>query len=107
MTVHRAACIALAASLALVSGCAAKRPVLYPNVALQREGRQRAQADISACIAAAESAALVDEPGSPEAELAASGGPLAVFRWRDPKPLERQRVERCLTKQGYQVIDWQ
>jgi hypothetical protein len=43
----------LIAGLALLAGCASKRPVLYPNPKLERTGSQRAQQDIDACIALA------------------------------------------------------
>jgi hypothetical protein len=46
----RAPFIILLASLALVVGCAEKRPVLYPNATLERQGQPAAQSDIDACI---------------------------------------------------------
>jgi len=41
------------ASLAALA-CATPRPVLYPNAALERVGREQAQRDIDACLALAE-----------------------------------------------------
>ena len=29
-----------------------------------------------------------------------------LFHWRDPDPVERGYVERCLAKRGYDVIGW-
>ena len=36
--------------LAVITGCADKRPVLYPNATLEHQGRAAADADIDACI---------------------------------------------------------
>ena len=41
---------ALAAALVLVAGCAARRPVLYPNEALQKAGPSGADRDIAECL---------------------------------------------------------
>ena len=38
----------------LLAGCAAKRPVLYPNDQYQRAGAAAAEADIEGCISLAE-----------------------------------------------------
>ena len=46
------ACVALGAALAM-AGCAAKRPVLYPNAQLERAGPGAAQRDIDECMALA------------------------------------------------------
>lgn len=45
--------VGAAFSLALV-GCAAKRPVLYPNAHFESVGDEAAKADVDACIQAAE-----------------------------------------------------
>ena len=42
--------LVLTAGLALVAGCASKRPVLYPNPKLERTGSRQAQQDVDACI---------------------------------------------------------
>ncbi len=44
----------LCATLALTACGSAKKPVLYPNTHLNRVGQQQADADISACMRAAE-----------------------------------------------------
>ncbi len=52
---RRRAPIALALfSAALLVGCAAKRPVLYPNAALERAGPELARLDVDDCLAFAE-----------------------------------------------------
>jgi outer membrane lipoprotein SlyB len=38
----------------LALACASPRPVLYPNAALERAGREQAQRDVDACLARAE-----------------------------------------------------
>lgn len=56
MILHRvlaASWSALAAALVL-AGCAAQRPVLYPNDHYQRVGATAADADIEACVSLAE-----------------------------------------------------
>ncbi|RLB66071.1 MAG: hypothetical protein DRH08_07040 [Deltaproteobacteria bacterium] len=46
--------LALFIILALTSCASSKKPVLYPNAHLNRVGQQRADADINACMRAAE-----------------------------------------------------
>ena len=46
----KALLIFLVALLALATGCADKRPVLYPNATLEHQGQQAADEDIDACI---------------------------------------------------------
>ena len=42
--------LVIAITVILVAGCAAKRPVLYPNATLQQRGDAVAQRDIDACM---------------------------------------------------------
>jgi uncharacterized protein YcfJ len=37
---------------------------------------------------------------------AAGGAVRGLWRWRDPDPVERRYVERCLAERGYDVIGW-
>jgi hypothetical protein len=37
---------------------------------------------------------------------AAHGLVRSLFTWRDPDPVERRYVERCLAERGYDVIGW-
>ena len=51
--------LALAASIALIAGCAtSQRPVLYPNAHLKNVGDAAAQRDISECIQMADNAGI-------------------------------------------------
>jgi hypothetical protein len=50
----RARTLAALAVVLLAAGCAAKRPVLYPNRHLQQVGETAAQAEIDECIRLAE-----------------------------------------------------
>jgi hypothetical protein len=50
----RSAALLCVVCLPLVAACAAKRPVLYPNAALQHKGRAQAQVDIDSCVQSAE-----------------------------------------------------
>jgi hypothetical protein len=64
-----------AAALALcAAGCAAKRPVLYPNAHLEAVGKEASQRDIDACIALAkESGADRNRAGDVAKDTAAGG----------------------------------
>jgi hypothetical protein len=59
--------------LLLVGGCAPKRPVLYPNPALERAGRARSEQDIQACLGLAASQGY--GPRQVERTAASSAGP--------------------------------
>lgn len=130
------ACLALVA----LAGCAAKRPVLYPNERLQQAGAEAAQADVDDCIALAERegaegsspaaktagrtaggaavgaatgvvvGAVTGNPGRGAAAGAAggaTGGLLSgLFASREPDPVHRAFVERCLRDRGYDPIGW-
>lgn len=60
----------------LLCGCAAKRPVLYPNGHYRTMGEERAQQDIDACIKLADAAGADGDKG---AELAEKTGKSAVI----------------------------
>jgi len=105
----RAIAAALVA-LAALAGCAAKRPVLYPNQTLQSVGAQAAQEDIDACLrlahdygtgggqagraagqtathaatgaaAGAVTGAILGAPGTGAAVGAAGAGTVGLMRW--------------------------
>ncbi len=53
--------LAAAAAMALlVGGCAANRPVLYPNATLAERGNVQAEQDIDACLAYADAQGMDD-----------------------------------------------
>jgi outer membrane lipoprotein SlyB len=54
-------------------GCAAKRPVLYPNYQLQRVGDARAQEDIDGCLEFAKTNGLDAQPERRAAQQSATG----------------------------------
>jgi hypothetical protein len=68
----RLAALVLPAAL-LAAGCAAKRPVLYPNRQLQALGQPAAQAEIDACIARAEAYGADPERGGQVADRTVEG----------------------------------
>ena len=135
----KTALILMTAVLVLAMGCAPKRPVLYPNAALQHRGQPAAQADIDACIALAEAhqaggdqgAELAKKTGKGAVVGGAVGGAVGavtgnlgrgaaagaaggaaggltrgLFESRDPGPITRRFVERCLRDKGYEPIGW-
>jgi hypothetical protein len=55
------------------SGCADKRPVLYPNAHLKQVGNETAQRDIDACIRYAEEGGAEGDPGAEIAKNTAGG----------------------------------
>jgi hypothetical protein len=64
----------LLAALALLGGCAAKRPVLYPNETLKTVGWDGAQRDVDECIAFSESYGRERNPALQTAGSTAAGG---------------------------------
>lgn len=54
MQAHRLASFTLVFAALALAGCAAKRPVLYPNETVSDVGWEAAQRDIDECVAAAE-----------------------------------------------------
>jgi outer membrane lipoprotein SlyB len=65
--------ILLIAILLLLVGCSVKRPVLYPNVHLQKVGKAQAQIDIEDCCRRAD-AYIKSESGKKIAKDAAKAG---------------------------------
>jgi hypothetical protein len=61
------------AALAVLGGCADKRPVLYPNTHLNRVGQEAAQRDIDACIQFARDGGADSEKGKEIAKSTAGG----------------------------------
>ena len=59
--------------LLLLSGCAEKRPVLYPNSHLKSVGEQAAQADIDDCIQLAKDYGAGTDKGTEVAKSSAKG----------------------------------
>ncbi len=55
------------------AGCAAKRPVLYPNARFEQVGQAAAEADIEDCMARAKGAGMEASQGRKAAERAAGG----------------------------------
>ena len=55
MTAPQLRSLALAASLLAVSGCGAKKPVLYPNPHLRSVGTEVAELDVDECMELADS----------------------------------------------------
>ncbi len=123
----------------LVSGCAAKRPVLYPNAHLNKVGQAQAQQDINECWRMAD-AYVKSEPGKQIAKDAAKSGTVGaatgaaagavyggagrgaaagaavgvvgettsgILNSRDPSPIFKNFVDRCLREKGYETIGWQ
>jgi outer membrane lipoprotein SlyB len=131
----------------LTLGCAAQRPVLYPNGELNRVGMNAADRDIDDCMRRAEAyvrsdgqaaqtlehagvgagtgaaigaaaggagGAVVGRAGTGAAVGAAGGGAAGatravmheLFRKRDPSPVYKNFVNRCLREKGYEPIGW-
>jgi len=108
--------IALAVTLATVTGCAStQRPVLYPNATLTRVGQPQAGRDIDDCMSRAESHGLtatgdtrvVRRGAEGAAAGAAAGAVRDGFDAADLNPTYRRFVQRCLRERGYEVIGWQ
>lgn len=127
--------IALVAIAVLISACAKKRPVLYPNATYKSVGQTVAQSDIDDCIQMAADyghatdsgknvakstakgaavggavGAVTGRPGRGLAAGAAGGGAGGLTRGAmksgDPDEIERRFVEQCLRDMGYKVIGW-
>jgi surface antigen len=112
----------------VLAGCAAQRPVLYPNAKYKQAGPETAQRDVDGCMQLAEQ----NLRGSGERAVSreargtvASGSSAAVGAAMYGDNLEerpapgaaagstagdtpyRAYVQRCLRERGYDVIDWQ
>jgi hypothetical protein len=123
----------------ILSACAPKRPILYPNNHFKQVGNEAAQTDIDECMQLA--AASDAKSGSGEkiakdttkgaavggatgaavgavygkagrsAAAGAAGGAAAgltrgMFDAKDPDPVFRGFVEKCLRDKGYEPIGW-
>lgn len=66
--------LALLAALALVGCSGSKRPVLYPNYHLNTVGQQQADADVNACMQAAEASGANSGKGEELAKDTAKAG---------------------------------
>ena len=130
---------ALVIAALLAAACGAKRPVLYPNYALEEVGPEIAKADVDYCIAYAEEQDLGTHAGAKVAKKTATGAAIGgatgaaagaiagragrgaaigaavggvssfmrgLFSAKDPDPVTKRFVERCLSEQGYETIGW-
>lgn len=66
-------CLLALILLPLLSGCAEKRPVLYPNSHFKSVGKQAAQADIDDCIQLAKDYGTETDRGTEVAKSSAKG----------------------------------
>jgi predicted small lipoprotein YifL len=121
--------ISLVAIAVLISACAKKRPVLYPNATYKAAGETVAQSDIDDCIQLAAGHGHATDAGKNVAGStakgavvgAAVGGAVGAVTGRpgragglargamksgDPDEIERRFVEQCLRDKGYKVIGW-
>jgi len=78
-----------------------------------REKRIAEQAVMGAAIGAATGAAggaVRGDPGRGAATGAAAGAAggliLGLFKVREPDPLFKQYIEKCLSEKGYEVVGW-
>ena len=60
MTMHKIQVLLAAVAVLGIVGCAAQKPVLYPNARLEQVGQQQAQADIAQCMEMAKSHGVKD-----------------------------------------------
>ena len=119
----------------LMSGCAAPKPILYPNAHLKQVGETAAEQDIADCSAMAKEAgatqsqgkggqvagstaaagavggAVVGHPGR-GAMVGAAGGATGgllrgLFRKSPPSQAFKQFVNRCLQERGYEPVGWE
>jgi len=64
--------------LALVTACAAKRPVFYPNNHLDRVGKVQVEADVDQCMAEAKQYGVRDTSGEKVGGRAAKGAAIGA-----------------------------
>jgi hypothetical protein len=69
--------VLLITALLVLAGCSVKKPVLYPNVHLQKVGQAQAQLDIEDCCRRAD-AYIKSEPGKKIAKDAAKAGTIGA-----------------------------
>jgi hypothetical protein len=103
------AILIVVASLTFAGCSSSKKPVLYPNQHLSMVGQQQANADIDACMRAAEASGA--NSGKSE-ELAGGAGAATAalvsgaFDSSEPTQVYIRFVEICLREKGYQPIGW-
>ena len=126
--VQRLGCVMLCLTLV---GCAASRPALYPNAHLNQVGPEQAGWDIAECrqradayIASGGAGQVVGSTvvgGGAGAAVGAAGGAVrgaagtgatagflrGLFKAREPSPVYKNFVNRCLAEKGYEPIGWQ
>ena len=96
----------------LVAGCAAPKPILYPNAHLggQVAGSTAAGGAIGSASGAV-GGAVVGHPGRGAvvgAAAGATGGFLrGLFRRSPPSNAYKQFVQRCLKERGYDSVGWE
>lgn len=70
---------ALICILAMVTACAAKRPVFYPNDHLDSVGKAQAEADVDQCMAEAKQYGVRDTSGEKVGGSAAKGAAIGAI----------------------------
>ena len=98
-----------------IIGCAAKRPVLYPNQQMKQAGEVKVKEEIDACIQLAQASGAKGDKGEEigkraagAAVVGAASGALVhgMMTSGEPDVIFRGFVERCLREKGYDVIGW-
>lgn len=97
---------ALLLGIFFVAGCAAPRPVLYPNTHLQQVGRERARTDIAACVQYARQVVHAHPDSRAVGRAATASSMHSLFSWNELSPLERNYTDMCLRRRGYLPIGW-
>ena len=125
MTKPKAVLVALAG--VALTACSATRPTLYPNDQYNRAGSAQADRDIAACEQQAQEYVKTGGQGTQMAgeaarnagvgaAVGAASGATAgllgtMFGWmfqrKEPDPVYRNFVEKCLRDKGYEPIGWQ
>ena len=125
MTKPNAVLVALAG--VALTACSATRPTLYPNDQYNRAGSAQADRDIAVCEQQAQEYVKTGGQGTQMAgeaarnagvgaAVGAASGATAgllgtMFGWmfqrKEPDPVYRNFVEKCLRDKGYEPIGWQ
>ena len=125
MTKPKAVLVALAG--VALTACSATRPTLYPNDQYNRAGSAQADRDIAVCEQQAQEYVKTGGQGTQMAgeaarnagvgaAVGAASGATAgllgtMFGWmfqrKEPDPVYRNFVEKCLRDKGYEPIGWQ
>jgi hypothetical protein len=115
----KASKILLFVCILFLSGCAQKRPFLYPNAYLKQVGNERAQADIDRCMRLAAEYGTKSDSGEKVAKGTAAGAAVGgaagaagaltrgIIHSEQPDPVFRRFVEKCLREKGYEPIGWE